>query len=164
MDSKLTINVPSELGNLVLDFFDGNLTALSIADNKNGNKKAAVAENSKNSELLESIQQQLQNYFSAATPITSDALKPEGTAFQKSVWIELCKIPFGETRTYGEIAQKLNSSARAVGNACRKNPIAIIVPCHRVVSASGIGGYAGRTEGKQLDIKRWLLNHEGVNL
>jgi methylated-DNA-[protein]-cysteine S-methyltransferase len=164
MDSKFTINVPSQLGDLVLDFDHGKLTALSISGNKSGSNKNTVSENLKKSEQVEYIQQQLKNYFSAATPITSRALMPAGTAFQKSVWNELCKIPVGETRTYGEIANKLNSSARAVGNACRKNPIAIIVPCHRVVSATGLGGYAGKTEGRQLDIKRWLLNHEGIFL
>ena len=97
-------------------------------------------------------------------PKSGRSLSPEGTLFQKSVWHELTKIPIGQTRTYGEIANKLNSSARAVGNACRKNPIQIIIPCHRVVSAKGLGGYAGKTEGKQIKIKRWLLSHEGVQL
>lgn len=107
---------------------------------------------------------QLKNYFSSAISFNAISLAPQGTSFQQSVWHELSKIPVGETRTYGEIAHKLNSSARAVGNACRRNPVQIIVPCHRVVSAKGLGGYAGETQGRQLDIKRWLLNHEGVHL
>ena len=64
--------------------------------------------------------------------------------------------------TYGEMAKKLDSSPRAVGNACRANPLPIIIPCHRVVSQSGIGGYGGHTEGEVLAIKEWLLHHEGV--
>ncbi len=65
--------------------------------------------------------------------------------------------------TYGGLATKLGSGARAVGNACRQNPISIIIPCHRVVAANGLGGYAGHTQGKVLDRKRWLLTHEGFS-
>ena len=86
----------------------------------------------------------------------------EGTAFQKKVWSELVKIPPGKVISYGALANKLATSARAVGNACRKNPVPVVIPCHRVVSAKGIGGYAGDTSGDLLNIKRWLLEHEGV--
>ena len=84
-----------------------------------------------------------------------------GTEFQKKVWRELQKIPFGKVRTYGELARKLKTSARAVGNACRRNPVPLIVPCHRIVAANGIGGYAGNTSGAVHSIKRELLDHEG---
>ncbi|MGB5396037.1 MAG: methylated-DNA--[protein]-cysteine S-methyltransferase [Gammaproteobacteria bacterium] len=84
-----------------------------------------------------------------------------GTDFQKKVWRELLKVPFGTVKTYGELAKKLKTSARAVGNACRRNPVPLIVPCHRIVSASGIGGYAGTTSGAVHSIKRELLDHEG---
>ncbi len=84
-----------------------------------------------------------------------------GTDFQQRVWAALQEIPPGETRTYGELAKSLNSSPRAVGNACRANPCAIVVPCHRVVSAVGLGGYAGATHAAGLAPKRWLLRHEG---
>lgn len=86
----------------------------------------------------------------------------EGTPFQKKVWNELVKIPAGKVVSYGALAQKLGTSARAVGNACRKNPVPVVIPCHRVVSANGIGGYSGDTSGDLLDIKRWLLEHEGA--
>lgn len=86
----------------------------------------------------------------------------EGTPFQKKVWNELKKIPPGEVVTYGQLAKKLGTSARAVGNACRKNPIPLVVPCHRVVSSNGIGGFAGHTQGRLLQFKSWLLQHEGV--
>lgn len=83
---------------------------------------------------------------------------PEGTPFQKDVWRELRRIPVGETRSYGELAEKLGSSARAIGSANRTNPIALIIPCHRVIAADGtLCGYASG-----LDRKRWLLNHEKV--
>lgn len=87
----------------------------------------------------------------------------EGTPFQKKVWDELRKIPPGEVVTYGELAKKLGTSARAVGNACRNNPVPLVVPCHRVVSANGIGGFAGNTQGDWIRIKSWLLQHEGAN-
>lgn len=100
-----------------------------------------------------------------------DANKPfdiacalSGTPFQNRVWNELKKIPSGEVVTYGELAEKLGTSARAVGNACRKNPIPVVIPCHRVVSATGIGGYAGDTSGDLLKIKSWLLQHEGLTV
>ncbi len=83
------------------------------------------------------------------------------TPFQNKVWSELKKIPCGKLVTYGELAKKLGTSARAVGNACRQNPVPVVVPCHRVVAATGIGGYAGDTGGDLLKIKSWLLKHEG---
>lgn len=87
-----------------------------------------------------------------------------GTDFQQRVWHALQAIPPGETRTYGELARQLGSGARAVGNACRRNPVPVVVPCHRVVSTSGPGGYAGHMSGAPLRRKRWLLAHEGVAL
>lgn len=84
-----------------------------------------------------------------------------GTPFQQRLWRELTRIPFGETRSYGELAKKLNSSARAVAGACRRNPLPLLVPCHRVVAKTGLGGFMGRTDGPALAIKRWLLQHEG---
>ncbi len=84
------------------------------------------------------------------------------SVFQEKVLKQLLQIPYGETRTYGEIATSLKTSPRAVGNACRNNPLPIVIPCHRVVAAKGIGGYAGATEGGLLDIKYRLLQLEGV--
>lgn len=86
----------------------------------------------------------------------------QGTSFQRRVWQALCKIPLGKTCTYGELADKLNTSARAIGMACRTNPLPIVIPCHRVVSASGLGGYCGHTEGGKLAVKQWLLAHESL--
>jgi methylated-DNA-[protein]-cysteine S-methyltransferase len=83
-----------------------------------------------------------------------------GTAFQRRVWRALQRIPAGQALSYGELARRLKSSPRAVGNACRRNPIPIIVPCHRVVAASGDGGFMGKRNGRPLAIKRWLLAHE----
>lgn len=153
--------MPSQVGKLVLELQGDQLVSLSIAESDEQPLDSDIKSKNK---LEKSIRQQLKKYFSSAVSFNAISLLPNGTPFQKSVWRELSKIPLGETRTYGEIANKISSSPRAVGNACRRNPIAIIIPCHRVISAQGLGGYAGATEGKQLDIKRWLLNHEGVQL
>lgn len=89
---------------------------------------------------------------------------PTGTVFQNKVWQLICKIPLGSTSTYGELAQQLGSSAQAVGNACRSNPCPIVVPCHRVVAKSGLGGFSGATEGPRMDMKVWLLEHEQIQV
>lgn len=91
-------------------------------------------------------------------------LSLRGTDFQNRVWRLLGQIEPGQVRSYGAIARQLHSSPRAVGNACRQNPMPIVVPCHRVVSARGIGGYGGEVQGSKLQVKRWLLCHEGVSL
>lgn len=91
-------------------------------------------------------------------------LQTKGTPFQKKVWQALRQIPAGQVMTYGELAQQLNTSPRAVGNACRANPIPLVIPCHRVVAKSGMGGFAGSQDGLPLKIKTWLLDHEGVSV
>jgi methylated-DNA-[protein]-cysteine S-methyltransferase len=88
-------------------------------------------------------------------------LKLIGTQHQIRVWEALRAIPRGSAFTYGQLAERLGSAARAVGQACGRNPIAVVVPCHRVVAAGGqIGGFMGTTGMEQLGIKRWLLRHE----
>ena len=82
------------------------------------------------------------------------------TPFQKIVLQVLQEIPVGGTRTYTELAQQLGTKPRPVGNACRRNPIPIVIPCHRIVASSSMGGYSGVIKGPFLEIKRWLLQHE----
>ena len=89
-------------------------------------------------------------------------LAPAGTAFRQQVWQALLRIPVGESRTYGELARELHTAPRAVGGACGANPIALVIPCHRVVGSQGsLGGFMNATAGDPLAIKRWLLRHEG---
>ncbi len=92
-------------------------------------------------------------------PINIKLLK-QGSAYRNHVWAALCQIPFGETMTYSALAKKIGSSARAVGNACRDNPYALFIPCHRVVSVSGMGGYCGQTDGDLMAVKYKLLEFE----
>ena len=87
---------------------------------------------------------------------------PAGTPFQRRVWAKIAAIGPGRTRSYGEIAREIDSAPRAVGQACGANPLPLVVPCHRVLASSGIGGFAHRDGGFPLVIKRWLLAHEGA--
>lgn len=83
-----------------------------------------------------------------------------GTAFQRRVWQALTDIPAGQPITYGTVAQALGTAARAVGQACGSNPVPILIPCHRVVAANGLGGFMHASSGAPLNVKIWLLNHE----
>ncbi|MDO8845557.1 MAG: MGMT family protein [Methylicorpusculum sp.] len=89
-------------------------------------------------------------------------LLKQGTCYQFKVWQELIKIPFGQTMTYKALAMQIGSGARAIGNACKKNPYPFIIPCHRVVAAHGLGGYSGETHGDLVAIKRELLEAESM--
>jgi methylated-DNA-[protein]-cysteine S-methyltransferase len=105
---------------------------------------------------------ELESYFENPKFIFTLPLKLKGTAFQQRVWDAVAAIPAGSTATYSDIAKKLNSGPRAVGSACRCNPIPIIVPCHRVVAKNSMGGYSGFRDGVIFSIKEWLLDHENV--
>jgi methylated-DNA-[protein]-cysteine S-methyltransferase len=85
-----------------------------------------------------------------------------GTDFQCRVWREIGKIKSGKTKTYKEIALRLRSAPLAVGGACGANRLPLVIPCHRVLGTNGIGGFMHAKSGFPLDIKRWLLGHEGV--
>ncbi|MHB1215452.1 MAG: methylated-DNA--[protein]-cysteine S-methyltransferase [Thiobacillus sp.] len=85
---------------------------------------------------------------------------PRGTPFQLRVWHALMRIPAGKPMTYGALAKRLGTAARAVGQACASNPLPILIPCHRVVAASGVGGFMHAATGAPLDVKTWLLAHE----
>ena len=104
--------------------------------------------------------EQLRAYFSNPRHRFRLPLRLDGTDFQKRVWRALRAIPTGKVVSYGQLAQRLNTGPRAIGNACRANPIPIIVPCHRVIAAGSGGGYMGRTAGTALRFKHWLLHHE----
>jgi methylated-DNA-[protein]-cysteine S-methyltransferase len=84
----------------------------------------------------------------------------EGPPLQRAVWEAMCAIPRGRTRTYGELARELGADPRAIGQACGDNRLPIVIPCHRVVAADGIGGFGHSTGGYLLEAKRWLLAHE----
>ena len=113
-----------------------------------------------NKELPTKLEQQFKQYWLTAKTSPKIPLLQQGTEFQQKVWRALCLIPIGQTTSYGELAQKLDTAPRALANACRKNPFPLIIPCHRVLAKTGIGGYAGATTGKLISIKLALLQHE----
>ena len=89
------------------------------------------------------LRAEMQAYFAGELTQFTTPLAPKGSTFQQAFYAALCAIPYGETRTYGDLAQELDVSAQAIGQACGANPIAILIPCHRVLAANGLGGYSG---------------------
>ena len=158
MIAKETVVLEMLFGRLALEFEDGVLVAsdlFSQAELLPPRSKPAV-----------SVCQQIKDYGLKKLPnMKFDIpLQARGTDFQKRVWRAMQQIPYGQVKTYGELALKLNTSARAVGNACRANPIPLIIPCHRVVAKTGLGGFHGQRQGEAMQVKSWLLKHEGVFL
>jgi methylated-DNA-[protein]-cysteine S-methyltransferase len=123
---------------------------------------AATPSRAAQTALAREVQAQLQAYCRNPRHPFDLPLAPAGTAFQRRVWALLRDIPCGATRTYGDAARQLTSAARAVGQACGANPYAPVIPCHRIVAANGLGGFAHSTDvaGELLRIKHWLLLHE----
>ena len=111
------------------------------------------------SELLQEAARQLAAYYDGTLTEFDLPLRVHGSDFQRAVCDVMSAIPLGETLTYGDIAKQLNVPAQAIGQACGGNPIPVIIPCHRVLGAQGLGGFSG-TGG--VETKVWLLKHEGA--
>jgi len=158
-DKNYTAVLPSPVGYLGVRIEGNKLSGLEFLGKRlnTGLRKSTVQNTG---EAGAEIRQALDSYFSDPYNIKPPVTVLSGTEFQKKVWRILSLIKPGQTRTYGDIARQLNSSPRAVGNACRRNPVPIFIPCHRVVAASGRGGFMGHTSGEPLEIKEWLLRHE----
>lgn len=103
---------------------------------------------------------ELEHYTGNPAHIFDLLFVPSGTPFQLRVWRALLAIPAGQTLSYGALATQLNTAPRAVGQACASNPLPLLIPCHRVVSAKGLGGFMHAASGVPVDIKAWLLRHE----
>lgn len=145
----------SPVGRLVIRAQDG-----AIAEIGFGGKLPAGKREARTDPLLREAAKQLNAYFAGKLKDFDLPLAPEGTAFQRRLWRALCQIPFGETRSYGDLARLLHSAPRAIGGACGRNPIAIVIPCHRVLGAAGaLTGYSG---GDGLRTKKILLALEGA--
>ncbi len=145
----------SPVGTLSVEATDGGVCSIRF----DGREKARPPITQKTRQNLEAALQALAEYF-AGRPPAVPPLDLHGTEHQRAVWKALLEIPWGETITYGELAARLGTrGARAVGNANAHNPVAVLVPCHRVVATGGgLGGYAGG-----VDRKRWLLAHEAAH-
>ena len=143
MSCKVTYSSP--LGTIVIESDGECLTGLRFADDAGG-----AADTPQVSVLTQAIQW-LDDYFAGRQPRNIPPLNPRGTAFQRRVWQALFTIDYGQTKTYGEIARLVECrSAQAIGQALTQNPIAIIIPCHRVIAAHGaLGGYGSGIERKQ---------------
>jgi len=114
-------------------------------------------ENSKTAVVTQGLSSQIQYFLNNPASSLSVNLLKQGSIYRNKVWSEIAKIPAGKVLSYSELARKIDSGPRAVANACRDNPFPGIIPCHRVVSVSGLGGYMGKTDGKCLEIKKKLL-------
>ena len=145
----LSISISSPVGNLVLEEECGALVSIRWADKAGGN----------GSPLLAEAARQLDAYFAGGLTEFDLPLRPTGSEFERRVWTAMQKIPFGETASYGALANEIHSAPRAVGRACGKNPIPIVIPCHRVLAKTGIGGYSG---SGGLKTKQALLSLEGA--
>jgi len=145
------LSLHSPVGDLSLSEEDGALVALDWGWGRDQTPTP----------LLKEAVRQLNAYFDGKLTGFDLPLAPFGTAFQKRVWQQMRKIPYGKTRTYGALAEKLKSGARPVGTACGRNTIPIIIPCHRVIGTATLGGYSG---AGGLDTKVALLRLEGVEI
>jgi methylated-DNA-[protein]-cysteine S-methyltransferase len=145
---SLALETP--VGRLVLVEHDGRLVRVYWGEESPGLGATA---------LLREAARQLGAYFAGARQGFSLPLAAAGSPFQRRVWHAMTQIPYGRTATYGALAAALEGTARAVGGACGANPLPIIVPCHRVVASTGLGGYSGAGGA---ETKRRLLELEGA--
>ncbi|MBV9151709.1 MAG: methylated-DNA--[protein]-cysteine S-methyltransferase [Alphaproteobacteria bacterium] len=146
-----SLSISSPVGPLTIEEEDNKIVAISWGNGRAGN----------GSPLLEEAARQLQAYFDGKLSDFDLPVAPAGSSFEKRVWAAMQQIPYGETRCYGDLAEAIHSAPRAVGGACGKNPIPIVIPCHRVLAKSGMGGYSGRGG---LKTKQALLRLEGAAL
>lgn len=139
---------PTRLGDIILATDDdGALRGLWFADQRHLPSAAGLGE--RDDTVADAALRQFQEYLDGTRTSFDVPLAPQGTPFQRRVWEALRDIPYGETSTYGRLAQTLGSSARAVGSAVGRNPISVLVPCHRVVGTDGgLTGYAGGLDRK----------------
>ncbi len=144
-----SLSLPSPVGQLTIDEEGDTIVAIRWADAPDGN----------GSPLLIEAARQLDAYFAGKLSHFDLPLAPAGSAFEARVWSAMQLIPYGETRSYGDLASAVGSAPRPVGRACGRNPIPIVIPCHRVLARGGLGGYSG---AGGLATKQRLLALEGA--
>jgi methylated-DNA-[protein]-cysteine S-methyltransferase len=143
-----SISISTPIGHLTVDERENAIVGVRWADEPHGGKTP----------LLSAAARQLEAYFAGDSTDFDLPLAAGGTKFDRRVWAAMRAIPYGETRTYGDLAHLTDSGPRAIGRACGRNPIPIVVPCHRILARGGLGGYSG---GAGLPTKQWLLALEG---
>jgi len=147
--------IKSPIGKIGLKFSEEKLVSLAFLP-------AATKCRNKNSLIAKKVCQELEKYFHNPKHVFAVDIVLEGTPLQKKIWLALKKIPSGTTVSYKALAEKLKTSPRVIGNACRANPLPLIIPCHRVVSVNGLGGFCGKNSGAMLCLKKNLLCIENV--
>ena len=159
-NDTLHARVGSPLGELLITSDGDALTGVRFERHAHAAPLSTHSRRDERAAPLAEAKRQLAAYFAGELRAFTLPLAPRGSEFQRKVWAALGEIPFGATSSYGALARRLGAPnhARAVGHANGRNPLSILVPCHRVVGASGaLTGYAGG-----VDRKRWLLSHEGI--
>lgn len=154
MTQEATRCFDSPIGNIFVRAIENKVVFLTMGG-------PALADSGKAS-VLDEAEKQLKRYFAGKSQVLDFEVEVRGTEFQRAVWNEISKIGFGETKTYGEIAEAIGrpKAVRAVGGAVGANPVPLVIGCHRVLGAAGkITGYSG---GEGLPTKRWLLKLEGL--
>lgn len=146
--------IATSLGKMEICVVEGLLVRLSFVSDELELRQV-------DSPVMREVIRQVQDYCAGKRREFDLPLKLTGSALQHEIWQRLRAIPFGASKTYGEIAEEVGTSPRVVGNACRRNPVALVVPCHRVVAKHKLGGFFGETSGPWLDLKERLLTHEG---
>ncbi len=150
---KLSAIIATPIGKLGISCNNGKVTAVAFLSPQTTSLPPSDA-------LSGEVCRQMRQYFNSPHFIFQLPLASANTIFQARLRRALINIPTGETRSYGEVAKYLKSSAQAVGNACRANPLPIIIPCHRIVAIGDIGGFGGMRDGRKITIKKALLTHE----
>lgn len=153
MGAVIRQHIKTPIGLVTIETDDNALTLLGFG--AHGKTTGALK-----NRIAEEVALQLNAYFDGKLVQFDLPICTKGSPFRQKVWQALCTVPYGETRTYGEIARQVDSAPRAVGGACSANPISIIVPCHRITGSGGwIGGFTG---GEGCATKQLLLKHENV--
>ncbi len=145
-----SLTLPSPLGVLTITSDGQAITSVAFGKQKSSKEKT--------DKVLLQCRKELKEYFGGRRQKFSVAISPQGTDFQRIIWREMLRVPYGKTISYSELSKRIGKpkAMRATGSACGRNPIVILIPCHRIIaSGSGIGGYSGG-----LEKKRWLLEHE----
>lgn len=149
---KCSIAIPTPLGTMIATGDESYIYSLEFSDK--------IIQNTGVTPALQKLEHELGQYFNNQLTHFTSKLNPEGTAFQKTVWQALANIPYGQTRSYKQIATQISQEKafRAVANANARNPILILIPCHRVIAHNGqLAGFAAGVEKKE-----WLLKHESI--
>jgi methylated-DNA-[protein]-cysteine S-methyltransferase len=126
---------------------------------------ASIRVQAPKSPLAREVVRQIRAYLRDPAHLFDLPLAERGSAFQRRVWEQVAAIPHGRTLSYGDVARRIASGPRAVGQACGANWFSLLIPCHRVLAANGLGGFGDSSDGQfHLNIKRWLLAHEGIQV